>query len=343
MSDPSESRSARGGRGAAVLWVVAVILTLGATGVMVLSDDVRILRLGLVGALWAAVLAGLAVTGLRSRLAQKAAREDELKRVYELELQREVAARQEFEAETEAAARRSAAEESRDELDALRAELANLRSTLEQIVSGDMLVERVALRAESTRVRSWGENEAGSARLADSWGAQMSAGSAEYGYGDYANSGHVQYAAYGGDQSHGRSPTGGYPVNGAAPPRTPPPERGSEPAASATGEAPEARTDLISPVPNSADQDEQAPPIPDTLRDSARPAVVRRERAGSSPPPNQAGSWPAATGELPDSEPSQPAAEPQGNPGAHTQGRSVSELLAAFGGGRASKRRRRQG
>ncbi len=337
MPDPSETNSARGGRGATGLWVVAVVLTLGATGVMVLSDDARILRLGIVGALWAAVLAGLAVTGLRSRLAQKAAREDELRRVYELELEREVAARREFEAETEAAARRSAVEESRDELDALRSELANLRSTLEQIVSGDMLVERVALRAESTRVRSWGENEAAPARVADSWGAQLSAGGAEYGYGDYAHSGHVRYAPYCGDPAHD--------VNGAAPARTPPftePEHGAEPAASPTDEAPEARTDLINPVPNSAGQEGQ-PPTPDTLRDSARPAVVRGDRAGTPPQSNVTGHWPAATGELTDSEPPPPAAEPQGNSGAHAQGRSVSELLAAFGGGRAAKRRRRQG
>ncbi|QGK68426.1 hypothetical protein GIY23_01635 [Allosaccharopolyspora coralli] len=340
MPDPHETRSAHGGRGATVLGVVTVVLAVGATGAMVLGDDTRILRLGLVGALWATVLAGFAVTGLRKRLADKDAREVDLKRVYELELEREVAARREFEAEAETAARRTAAAESREELDALRAELAKLRGTLEQIVGGDMLVERVALHAESTRVRSWGEHEGPPARVtrpADPWGAQLSPGAAEYGYGDYAHSGHVQYAQYGGDPTPGvngagSAPHGGYPVNGVRPAQAPPPgvDHG-------VGEA---HTDLISPVPGNAASDGPSP-TPDTLRDSARPAVVR-----SGPPPQSevTGEWPAATGEAAEPESAPPeSAEPQGSPGAHAQGKSVSELLAAFGGGRASKRRRRQG
>jgi hypothetical protein len=159
MPDPNSSRIAsRGGR-ATVLWVGAVLLCAAATGVLVLSEDARLLRLGIVAALWAALLGAFAVARLRYRASEDEDRESELKRIYELELEKEIAARREFELEAENEARRRVAEESDGELESLRSELATLRQSLEQILGGDVLFERVALRAESTRVRSLSERE----------------------------------------------------------------------------------------------------------------------------------------------------------------------------------------
>ncbi|WP_460961686.1 DUF6779 domain-containing protein [Parasphingorhabdus pacifica] len=157
MSDLDGSEDARGGGRATPLWVGAAVLAAAATAVLVLSDDARLLKLGLVAALWAALISAFAVAKLRNRVADDADREAEMQRVYELELEREVAARREFEAEAEAEARRRAAEDSAHEIQSLRAELNNLRQTLEQVVGGDVLFERVALRAESTRVRALGD------------------------------------------------------------------------------------------------------------------------------------------------------------------------------------------
>src|SRR5690606_12922467 len=139
-------------------WIGAVVLAAAATAVLVLSNDARLLRLGLVAALWAAMAGAFAVAHLRQRLAEKDRVVAERQRIYQLELEKEIAARREFEAEAEAQARREVAEEHDAQLKELREELGRLRSVLEQVLGGDVLFERVALRAESTRVRSLAEH-----------------------------------------------------------------------------------------------------------------------------------------------------------------------------------------
>ncbi|MCI2423416.1 hypothetical protein MOQ72_38970 [Saccharopolyspora sp. K220] len=152
-STETESRTGR----STALWVGALVLAAAATAVLVLSDDARLLRLGLVAALWSALIGAFAVARLRHRVIEGEDLAVQRQRVYELELEREIAARREFELEAAAEARRQAAEESDAELKALQAELRRLRESLEQVVGGDLLFERVALRAESTRVRSLAE------------------------------------------------------------------------------------------------------------------------------------------------------------------------------------------
>lgn len=126
--------------------VVAVALAVG-------SDDARLLRLGVVAALWAALFGAFAVVRFRREAGSDTDRDDDLRAIYQLELEREVAARQEHALTVEAEVRRQVEEESRDELEALRAELRMLRENLEVLLDGQLLVERVALRAESTRLR----------------------------------------------------------------------------------------------------------------------------------------------------------------------------------------------
>ncbi len=143
------------GRGSGRVLLLAVLaLALVAAAVLVFSENARWLRLGIVAALWAALVGAFLAAKYRR---QVAAREDEvadLQSVYELELEREINARREYELEVEAATRRAMDEESREDLDALRAELHALRESLEALLGGEVLVERVALRAESTRMRS---------------------------------------------------------------------------------------------------------------------------------------------------------------------------------------------
>ncbi|QUQ69667.1 DUF6779 domain-containing protein [Kutzneria sp. CA-103260] len=137
-----------------LLLVAVLVLAIAATAVLVLSNDARFLRLGVLAALWAALVGAFLAVKYRR---EAAASEDEvadLQAVYELELEREVAARREYELEIEADTRRRVEEESREDLDALRGELRALRENLEALLGGEVLVERVALRAESTRMRS---------------------------------------------------------------------------------------------------------------------------------------------------------------------------------------------
>lgn len=138
--------------GALVAGVVA------AAAIALASDDPRWLRLGVLAALWAALLAAFAVVRLRRETADGAERAEAMRAVYRLELEREVLARREHELAVESDIRTKVDKENRDELDAVRAELRGLRETLSQLLGGEVLVERVALQAQSTRVRSLGES-----------------------------------------------------------------------------------------------------------------------------------------------------------------------------------------
>ncbi|ASO17979.1 hypothetical protein AHOG_01570 [Actinoalloteichus hoggarensis] len=141
-----------------MIWALGAGLALIATVVLILGDDERLLRLGLLAALWTALLGAFAAARYRKDAAARTGEADRLQQIYELELEREISARREYELEVEAETRRQVEDEVRDEsrqeLDALRTELRTLRENLEALLGGDVLVERVALRAESTRLRS---------------------------------------------------------------------------------------------------------------------------------------------------------------------------------------------
>jgi hypothetical protein len=139
-------------------------------GLLVLAEQARWLRLGVVAALWAALVGAFAAARYRRELLGHPDRADELQRVYELELEREVSARREYELGVEMSTRRKVEQEVRNEvrgeLEGLRAELQTLRQNLEVLMGGEVLVQRVALRAESARLPSL-PDQACAARSAD--------------------------------------------------------------------------------------------------------------------------------------------------------------------------------
>jgi hypothetical protein len=166
--------------------VAGSVLAVAATVVVFLTDDPRVLRLAVVAAAWGFVLAALVASrrsaegtaaGVDERAAAEreaveraaAEREAELRLAHELELEREVAGRREHELRVENELRRAAEQSMRTELAALRAELAALRQDLTGLaelrtdvgrlrteladqLSGEMLVERVLLRTQSSRI-----------------------------------------------------------------------------------------------------------------------------------------------------------------------------------------------
>ncbi|RLK59832.1 DUF6779 domain-containing protein [Actinokineospora cianjurensis] len=149
---------AQGSRGARALLLAALGLALASTAVLVLSDSLRWMRLGVVAALWAALAGAFLAARYRRQVADRADEATERQRVYELELEREVAARREFELEVEATTRRKVEAETSDDLTALREELHHLRHSLEALLGGEVLVERFALHAEATRMRGIADN-----------------------------------------------------------------------------------------------------------------------------------------------------------------------------------------
>jgi hypothetical protein len=156
--------------------VAGSALAVAATVVVLLTDDPRVLRLAVVAAAWGFVLAALvasrrppesaAAGGGEPAAVERAA---EPGPAHERRIEGEVAGRRELELPVEDELRRTVEQSVRTELAALRAELAALRQDLTGLaelrtdvgrlrteladqLSGEMLVERVLLRTQSSRI-----------------------------------------------------------------------------------------------------------------------------------------------------------------------------------------------
>jgi hypothetical protein len=150
------ARSRRGDRGPGwILLTALLVLAILASSTLVFTDRVELLRLAVVLSLWAAVMAAFVTVIYRRQTDVAQARARDMKHVYDLQLDREIAARREHEASVEAHLRRQLSREVRaqaaDEMAALRAELASLRSQLEVMLGTD-LAHRPALGSERVAV-----------------------------------------------------------------------------------------------------------------------------------------------------------------------------------------------
>jgi hypothetical protein len=136
-----------------VLMLSTVVMAAAAAAVLALgTQDARLLRLGVVAGLWAALLGAFATARLRHEISSCTERADQLRTVYQLELEREVAARREHTLTVERECRAQAELSQRREIVELRTELTAMRANLEQLLAGNPLVERGTLRAESARL-----------------------------------------------------------------------------------------------------------------------------------------------------------------------------------------------
>ncbi|NIJ10096.1 hypothetical protein FHU38_000440 [Saccharomonospora amisosensis] len=146
-----DSRGRASGR---PLFAAGVLLAIAATVAMVFTEDLRWLRLGIIAALWAALIGGFVAARYRKQAATTEQAAAKAQEIYELELEREIAARREFELDVEAQTRERVEDETQEELQALRSEVTALRESLQALFGGEVLWERVALTAQSTRMRS---------------------------------------------------------------------------------------------------------------------------------------------------------------------------------------------
>lgn len=167
---PRGARNRRSGRRPGWLLLTALlVLAILASSTIVFSNKVELLRLAVILSLWAAVLAAFVSVVYRRQSELDQARARDMKYVYDLQLDREIAARREYELGVEAHLRRQLTRELRsessEEMAALRAELISLRSHLEALLGTDLSArpalesDRVAMappaqlgRVESSRV-----------------------------------------------------------------------------------------------------------------------------------------------------------------------------------------------
>lgn len=132
------------------------VLAVAATLAVFLTDNPRLLRIAVVAVAWAFVLAAVAAGRRATDRVAADAREMELRRAYELELEREVAARHQYELELENDLRRETEGAVRYELDALREEVAALSTLRDEVarvseLRGD-IAALTSLRDEVARV-----------------------------------------------------------------------------------------------------------------------------------------------------------------------------------------------
>ncbi|MGB3484612.1 MAG: DUF6779 domain-containing protein, partial [Mycobacterium sp.] len=146
------ARARRGGRRPGwVLLTVLLVLAIAASSALVFTNRVELLKLAVILALWAAVVAAFVSVIYRRQSDADQAKVRDLKLVYDLQLDREISARREYELTVESHLRRELSSELRaqsaDEVAALRAELAALRTNLEILFDAD-LAHRPAIETD---------------------------------------------------------------------------------------------------------------------------------------------------------------------------------------------------
>ena len=162
MTDLSRgARSRRSGRRPGwLLLTVLLVLAIAASSALVFTQRVELLKLAVILSLWAAAAAAFVSVIYRRQSDIDRAKARDLKLVYDLQLDREISARREYELEVESQLRRELAIEVRaqaaDEVASLRAELAALRNNLEILFDAD-LAHRPAIEPERTTVRAYSD------------------------------------------------------------------------------------------------------------------------------------------------------------------------------------------
>ncbi|WP_188488624.1 DUF6779 domain-containing protein [Williamsia phyllosphaerae] len=154
MTTTGRSADSRRVRRGPAQWLLGLLLALaiGASIAMMFSNSRSIAAsLAVISALWAAVIGAILVTKFRRQADSAESKARDLRLVYELQLEREITARRQYELGVETQVRREVHAETNEELGELKAQIEALRASLELLVGGDLPEQRAALRSERRR------------------------------------------------------------------------------------------------------------------------------------------------------------------------------------------------
>ncbi len=161
MTTTGRSAESRRVRRGPAQWLLGLLLALAicASIAMMFSDSRSIAAsLAVIAALWSAVIGAILVTKFRRQADSAESKARDLRLVYELQLEREITARRQYELGVETQIRREVHAETNEELGSLKAQIESLRASLELLVGGDLPEQRTALwsqrRRELDRARS---------------------------------------------------------------------------------------------------------------------------------------------------------------------------------------------
>lgn len=156
--------------GSLAQWLLGlfIVLALIASLLMVFGNDISLTAsLAVIAALWAAVIGAVLVTKYRRQADVAENRSRDLRLVYELQLEREIAARRQYESEVETAIRHELAEETNEEFEELKAQVLALRASLEKVLGNPLPEVPLALRPERRRELGAGLTGRGPADVTD--------------------------------------------------------------------------------------------------------------------------------------------------------------------------------
>jgi len=346
----ADARRTRRGPGQWLLGAL-LLLALGSSVFMIVTSEMSVAgSLAVITALWAAVIGAILVTKYRRAADSADAKARDLRLVYELQLEREITARRQYELGVETQVRREVSAEAGTELAALKTESQGLRESLEQLL-GELPEDRIALFREKLPEL---ENGSGWLNRPD---AAYAAGFAEYPSGlvddgavaeqDFAST------APPADESPRDDMTEVFPVIAAEEPMPTDPEPAVPEPAEAEVEVEE--QELVAEVVDEPVEDSAPAPASESdARGAGRRKGGSRRRAeepteDAAEPEgfvddNPTDEWEVAEspeGGIPDALLAE-GEEASDHSGAHESGRSVSELLQGFAGSSPSSGRRRR-
>lgn len=132
--------------------VVMLVFAVVATILMLFTDSETWTKIAVLCALWAAIVGCIAVARLRKQVDHQQRDTDNLERLHQAELERELATHREQELILEQNYYDSLQEQEQNTLADIRAELTVLRENLSAMMGTDLDTERTALKAEAQRI-----------------------------------------------------------------------------------------------------------------------------------------------------------------------------------------------